>query len=80
MTYKSFTEEETPTDLVGNAVPTEILCQEDAARLLGVSSRYLRDSGAPKLLLQGNGPQGRYLVRYVRSEVLGWAMNQRGRN
>jgi hypothetical protein len=58
----------------------EILCQEDAARLLDVSTRYLRDSGCPKLLLQGNGPQGKHLVRYVRSEVLDWAKNQRGRN
>ena len=58
----------------------EILCQEDAARLLLVSTRYLRESGCPKLLLQGNGPHGRHLVRYVRSEVLEWARNNRGRN
>lgn len=52
---------------------TGCLSQRAAARLLGVSVSYLRASSAPRLLLPGNGPQGRPLLRYDRSMLLAWA-------
>jgi hypothetical protein len=58
---------------------SEILSQHEAAKLLQVSTRYLRDSGCPKLLLPSNGIHGRHLVRYIRVEVLAWAHNNRWR-
>jgi hypothetical protein len=48
------------------------LTQRQAARLLNVSVSYLRASTCPKLLLPGNGPRGRPLVRYLRDKVLAW--------
>jgi hypothetical protein len=56
----------------GDDVPTE-LTQREAARVLRVSVSFLRASSCPKHLLPGNGPRGRPLVRYLRSEVLAWA-------
>jgi hypothetical protein len=52
-------------------LPTE-LTQREAARVLRVSVSFLRASSCPKHLLPGNGPRGRPLVRYLRSEVLAW--------
>ena len=49
-----------------------ILTQKEAADLLRVSVSYLRASSCPKCLLQGNGPRGRLLVPYLRSDVLAW--------
>lgn len=48
------------------------LTQKEAARLLHVSVSYLRASSCPKMLLPGNGPRGRPLVRYHRDEVIAW--------
>jgi hypothetical protein len=58
----------------------EFLCQQEAAKLLKVCARYLRESSCPKRLLPGNGPQGKHVVRYIRSEVLRWAGNSHGRS
>jgi hypothetical protein len=57
-----------------------VLTQREAAELLKVSARYLRDSSCPKLLLPGAGSHGRAVVRYVRAEVLKWAFNGRERS
>lgn len=51
----------------------EFLTQKAAARLLGVSSSWLRSSRAPRLLLPGNGPSGQPLLRYSRTALLEWA-------
>lgn len=51
--------------------------QRDAAHLLGVSVSYLRASSCPKRLLPSNGRGSKPLVRYLRSEVLGWALARR---
>lgn len=54
------------------AVHDELLLQKEAAQLLKVSARYLRDSDCPKVLLpptRGKRP----LVRYRRAHVLAWA-------
>ena len=55
----------------------ELLTQREAAALLRVSVAYVRASTCPKLLLPGSGPCGKPLVRYVRSDVLSWAMARR---
>lgn len=47
-------------------------CQQEAAMFLGVTTRYLRDSSCPKMLLPGNGPKGQPLVRYDPTEVRAW--------
>jgi hypothetical protein len=52
---------------------TECLTQKAAARLLGVSTGWLRASSAPRLLLPGNGPAGQPLLRYSRTALLAWA-------
>jgi hypothetical protein len=51
----------------------ECLTQKAAARLLGVSTGWLRASSAPRLQLPGNGPAGQPLLRYSRSALLEWA-------
>lgn len=51
--------------------------QREACAYLGVSARYLRDSGCPKLLLPGTGPRGRPVVRYVPDDVKAWALSKR---
>jgi hypothetical protein len=50
----------------------ELLTQRNAAELLKVSVSYLRASDCPKMLLPGNGPKARPIVRYRRSEILAW--------
>lgn len=47
--------------------------QAEAAKFLGVSVRYLRDSACPKVLLPGNGGRGQSLVRYNPDAVARWA-------
>ncbi len=49
------------------------LTQKAAARLLGVSVSFLRSSSAPRVMLPGNGPGGRPLLRYDRAALLAWA-------
>jgi hypothetical protein len=51
----------------------ECLTQKAAARLLGVSTGWLRASSAPRLQLPGNGPAGQPLLRYSRTALLEWA-------
>lgn len=58
-------------------VADTLLTQRDAADLLKVSVSYLRSSSCPKVLLPGNGPRRKPLVRYLRSDVLSWALSRR---
>jgi hypothetical protein len=58
---------------------TEYLTQKAAAHLLGVSTSWLRSSTAPRVLLPGNGPAGRPLLRYSRTALLAWASIGRSR-
>jgi hypothetical protein len=46
--------------------------QKEAALFLSVSTRYLRDSDCPKLLLPGNGKAGQPIVRYDPADVKAW--------
>jgi hypothetical protein len=55
----------------------KLLTQREAASVLNVSVAYLRASTCPKLLLPGSGPRGKPLVRYLRSDVLSWAIARR---
>jgi hypothetical protein len=55
------------------AFETAALSQKTAARLLGVSVSWLCCSAAPRVLLPGNGPSGRPLLRYDRTALLAWA-------
>jgi len=55
----------------------EILTQREGAALLKVCVAYLRASTCPKLLLPGSGPRGKPIVRYLKSDVLSWAMARR---
>lgn len=50
-----------------------LVSQREAAAFLGVSQSYIRASSRPKVLLPGNGPQARPLVRYRLSEVASWS-------
>ena len=50
--------------------------QRQAAAYLGVSCRYLRGTGCPRLELPGNGRKGRPLVRYKASAVMAWAQSR----
>lgn len=54
--------------------------QAQAAAFLSVTPRYLRDSTCPKILLPGNGPSGRPVVRYDPDEVRAWARTWRTGN
>ncbi|HKW09486.1 MAG TPA: hypothetical protein VJO33_03850, partial [Gemmatimonadaceae bacterium] len=47
--------------------------QKEAAAFLHVTTRYLRDSNCPKLLLPGNGKAGQPVVRYDPAVVREWA-------
>lgn len=53
--------------------PSGLWTQAEAAKYLGVSVRYLRDSACPKVLLPGNGGRGQPLVRYNPVDVMVWA-------
>jgi len=52
--------------------PRGLWTQQQAADYLGVSTRYLRASGCPKVLLPGNGPKEQPLVRYRPADVEAW--------
>jgi hypothetical protein len=54
-------------------MPDTLWTQQEAATHLRVSVRYLRSSTCPKVLLPGNGPKDRPLVRYRLSEVAAWS-------
>lgn len=54
------------------SAPEGLVSQREAAAFLGVSQSYLRASSCPKVLLPGNGPRDRPLVRYRLSEVAAW--------
>ncbi|MGH7649938.1 MAG: hypothetical protein ACREND_17645 [Gemmatimonadaceae bacterium] len=47
----------------------------EAARYLGVSERYLRDCGCPRILLPGNGARGQSLVRFDPAQLREWSVN-----
>jgi hypothetical protein len=51
----------------------ELLTQRQAARLLKVGVSYLRASSCPKVLLPGNGPKAKPVVRYRVRDLLDWA-------
>ena len=53
--------------------PEPLVSQKEAAAFLHVSQTYLRASSCPKVLLPGNGPKDRPLVRYRLSEVATWS-------
>jgi hypothetical protein len=69
----------TPTSTLSTTTADldRLLAQKEAAELLGVSVSYLRESSCPKVLLPGTGPRGKPLVRYLRSDVLSWALARR---
>ncbi len=56
---------------------SKLLDQREAAGLLKVSPRYLRDSRCPKVILPSNGRRGRGIVRYDGAEVMTWARSAR---
>ena len=49
------------------------LTLRQAAELLHVSGAYLRASSCPKVLLPGNGPRNKALIRYVTDDLKEWA-------
>jgi hypothetical protein len=55
------------------AQPERLVSQKQAAAFLHVSQTYLRASSCPKVLLPGNGPKDRHLVRYRLTEVAAWS-------
>jgi hypothetical protein len=55
------------------SAPAGFLTQKAAARLLGVSTSFLRESSCPRLLVPGNGRAGKPLLRHSRIAVLTWA-------
>jgi hypothetical protein len=57
----------------GPPSPERLVSQKEAATFLHVSQSYLRASACPKVLLPGNGPKDRPLVRYRLSEVAAWS-------
>jgi hypothetical protein len=54
-----------------------LLTQRQAAELLQVSQAYLRASRCPKLLLPGNGPRGKPVLRYSKGDLLEWTRVRR---
>ena len=50
--------------------------QSQAAEYLGVSCRYLRSTGCPRVELPGNGRKGRPVLRYKPSTVEAWAQSR----
>lgn len=62
------------TNVVTPVAVFALWTQEQAAGYLNVSTRYLRDSACPKVLLPGNGPKrAERLVRYRPEDVIEWA-------
>ena len=64
-------------DPPGAPAPDRLLDQREAAQVLAVSTAFLRASNCPKVLLPGNGLQGRPLVRYRLADILRWATARR---
>lgn len=56
----------------GHSQGCELWTQEEAARNLKVSTRYLRASSAPKVLLPSTGVGGKPLVRYDPDALREW--------
>jgi hypothetical protein len=54
-----------------------LMTQKEAAAMLRVSVAYLRASDCPKVLLPGNGPARKPLVRYRRADVERWLERRR---
>jgi hypothetical protein len=52
-----------------------LIKQKEAALLLGVSVRYLRDSNAPFIDLPGNGPLRKPLRRYDPVALRAWYLS-----
>lgn len=61
------------TDEVTPVAVDRLWTQREAAAYLAVTTRYLRDSSCPKLLLPGCGAKHHPIVRYDPSEVRAWA-------
>lgn len=57
----------------------QLLKQKEAALLVGVSVSWLRASSCPKVLIPGNGPKGRPLVRYDPEDLERWKESHRVR-
>jgi hypothetical protein len=57
-----------------------LLRQKEAAVMLGVSVAWLRASSCPKVLLPGNGPKGRDIVRYDPADLRAWAADRNTKN
>jgi hypothetical protein len=53
--------------------PEPLVGQHEATAFLNVSESYLRASSCPKVLLPGNGPKAKPLVRYRLSDVAAWS-------
>jgi hypothetical protein len=62
------------TDLwpAGDTGTQHLLTQQEAAGMLRVSTRYLRASSVPKVLLPGNGTSRKPLVRYDPLAIRAW--------
>jgi hypothetical protein len=58
-------------------VTRQLLRQKEAAMLLGVSVSWLRASSCPKVLIPGNGPKGRPIVRYDPADLEAWKETHR---
>ena len=64
-----------PDPAVASPLVARLWTQREAAAFLGVSTRYLRDSSCPKILLPGSGRKGNPLVRYDPADVRTWVRN-----
>lgn len=52
-----------------------LLLQSEAAAQLRVSTKWLRYSDAPRVMLPSNRPGGHPLLRYDRELLIEWARN-----
>ena len=59
--------------MTATTVPVAFLSLKDAARLIGVSSEFLRRSNIPRYELPSPVPNGRPTIRYKREELMAWA-------
>ena len=46
--------------------------QKEAAAYLVMSTRWLRDSNVPKILIPGNGSKGKPAIRYEKGAIDEW--------
>ena len=56
-----------------------LLTQRQAAESLQVSQAYLRASACPKVMLPGNGPRGKPVIRYSEDDLRTWARERSAR-